>query len=432
MRGGIKMTKQNIDLLITNIGKCLTLEGPKRARTGAEMKELGEIEKAAIAIVDGKIFAVGTEQEVLEQLKNHAITEQIDAGGALVTPGLVDPHTHLVHGGSREHELALKIEGVPYLEILSRGGGILSTVRSTIEASEQELYDQAWKSLNEMLLHGTTTVEAKSGYGLNLDVELKQLRVAHQLDEKHPIDLVHTFMGAHAIPLEYKEDPERFVDLLINEMIPEVARLGLAEFCDIFCEQGVFSVEQSRRILSAAREHGMKLKIHADEIVSLGGAELAAELQCRSAEHLMATDDKGIQAMKDSGVIGVLLPATSFNLATGKFAPARKMIEAGMAIALSTDYNPGSSPTESMQMVQTCGCLYLRMTPAEVLTATTINAAYAIDRGDQVGSLEVGKKADIVIWKSKNLEYIPYHFGINHVDHVIKAGKLVVNKGQLV
>lgn len=426
------MAKQTIDLLITNIGKCLTLKGPNRARAGSEMRELGEIENAAIAINDGKIMAIGTEQEMMEQLKDCDIIEQLDADGALVTPGLVDPHTHLVHGGSREHELALKIEGVPYLEILARGGGILSTVRSTTEASEQELFDQAWKSLNEMLLHGTTTVEAKSGYGLSLDTELKQLRVAHQLDEQHPIDLVHTFMGAHAIPLEYKEDPERFVDLLIDKMIPEVARLGLAEFCDIFCEQGVFNVEQSRRILSAAREHGMKLKIHADEIVSLGGAELAAELRCRSAEHLMATDDAGIQAMKESGVIGVLLPATSFNLAMGKYAPARKMIEAGMAIALSTDYNPGSSPTESMQMVQTCGCLYLRMIPAEVLTATTINAAYAIDRGDQVGSLEIGKKADIVIWKNKNLEYIPYHFGINHVNYVIKAGRLVVDQGRLV
>lgn len=426
------MAEQNIDLLITNIGKCLTLSGPNRARIGEEMKELREIEKAAIAIHGGKIYAIGTEQEVLEQVKGKPIMEQIDAEGKLVTPGLVDPHTHLVHGGSREHELALKIEGVPYLDILAKGGGILSTVRHTREASAEELYNQAWASLDQMLMHGTTTVEAKSGYGLNLETEIKQLEVAHQLDQKHPIDLVHTFMGAHAIPLDYKADPDRFVDLIIEEMLPEIARLGLAEFCDIFCEQGVFSVEQSRRILSAAREHGLKLKIHADEIVSLGGAELAAELQCRSAEHLMATNDEGIQAMQQAGVIGVLLPATSFNLATGKYAPARKMINAGMAIALSTDYNPGSSPTESMQMVHTCGCLYLRMTPAEVLTATTINAAYAIDRGDEVGSLEVGKKADVVIWKTRNFEYIPYHFGINHVDRVIKAGRLVVEDGRVI
>lgn len=426
------MANKQIDLLITNIGTALTLAGPQRARVGAEMKEVGAVSQAAIAIVDGTIYAIGTETDVLAQISAYDVAKRIDAGGRLVTPGLVDPHTHLVHGGSREHELALKIEGVPYLEILARGGGILSTVRATTAASEAELYDQAWQSLNEMLLHGTTTVEAKSGYGLDLDVELKQLRVAHELDAEHPIDIVHTFMGAHAIPTAYKEDPEQFVNLLVDVMIPEVAKRGMAEFCDVFCEQGVFSVEQSRRILTAARAHGLKLKIHADEIVSLGGAELAAELQCRSAEHLMATSEQGITRMAESGVIGVLLPATSFNLATGTYAPARAMIDAGMAIALSTDYNPGSSPTESMQFVQTCACLYLRMTPAEVLTATTINAAFAIDRGDTVGSLEVGKQADIVLWKTDNFDYVPYHFGINHVDKVFKGGRLVVDGGRIV
>jgi len=422
---------KTVDLLITNIGKCLTLAGPKRARIGKEMREIGEIEEAAIAVANGKIVAVGREKDVLQQIKGANPARTIDANGRLVTPGLVDPHTHLVHGGSREHELALKIEGVPYLEILARGGGILSTVRATRQASEEELYAQAYASLNRMLLHGTTTVEAKSGYGLSLEAERKQLRVAHRLDQEHPIDLVHTFMGAHAVPDEYKSNPDGYVDLIIEEMIPVIASEGLAEFCDIFCERGVFTVEQSRRILLAARQHGLKLKIHADEIEALGGSELAGELRCTSAEHLMDTGDTGIESLKNGGVIAVLLPATSFNLAIGRYAPARKMIEKGVAVALSTDYNPGSSPTESMQIVMTCASLYLRMRPEEVLTAVTINAAYAIDRGEQVGSLEVGKKADIVLWNSKNLEYIPYHFGVNHVDTVIKAGRVVVEHGIL-
>lgn len=422
------MTK--IDLLITNIGSCLTLAGPARVRVGNELKDVGEIRGAAIAISDGHIVAVGSEQQVKEQLRGATILEHLDAQGRLVTPGLVDPHTHLVHAGSREHELALKIEGVPYLEILARGGGILHTVRHTRAATKELLYAQAKESLDQMLLHGTTTVEAKSGYGLNLETEIMQLEVAHQLDEHHPMDIVHTFMGAHAVPEEFKGQEDEYVDLVLKEMIPEIARRQLAEFCDVFCEKGVFSVEQSRRILQTAKKYGMKLKIHADEIEVLGGSQLAAQMGCRSAEHLMATDEEGIKALAEAGVIGVLLPATSFNLATGKFAPARKMIEAGMGIALATDYNPGSSPTESMQMVQTIACLYLRMTPAEVWTATTINAAYAIDRGDEIGSLEVGKKADIVLWNCNNFEYIPYHFGINHVHTVIKNGKVVVENGK--
>lgn len=425
------MVDKKIDLLITNIGTCITVSGPDRPRVNEEMQELGEIHGAAIAISDGKILCIGTVHEVMKEIQGMTVIHRINAGGKLVTPGLVDPHTHLVHAGSREHELAMKLEGIPYMEILARGGGILRTVRDTLEASEAELVQQGFQSLNQMLLHGTTTVEAKSGYGLTVEGELKQLRVAKELDSIHPIDLVHTFLGAHAIPLEYRDNPDRYVEIVINEMIPAVAEEQLAEFCDVFCEHGVFTVDQSRRILQQAAKYGMKLKLHADELEPFGGAELAAELGCVSADHLVAASDAGLIEMKNKGVIAVLLPATSFNLCTGKYARARRMIELGLPVALSTDYNPGSSPTESMQMVMTLACLQLRMLPAEVIVASTINAAYAIGRGREIGSLETGKKADILIWNAPNIQYIPYHFGINHVHTVIKNGKIVVENGSL-
>ncbi|SHE77482.1 imidazolonepropionase [Seinonella peptonophila] len=421
---------KTIDRLIYEIGKLYTLRGPARPRSGSEMQEVSVIENAAIAIAQGQIVAVGKEEEVRQQLKDTTIVEELNAKGRIVTPGFVDPHTHLVHGGSREHELSLKLQGVSYLDILAQGGGILSTVRSTRQATEEELYRQAKKSLDRMLILGATTVEAKSGYGLTLTNELKQLRVAKMLNERHPIELVSTFMGAHAIPEEYKGDSEAFVQIVIEEMLPEVKARGLAEFCDVFCEKGVFTVEESRRILTAAQKLGFGLKIHADEIESLGGAELAGELNCISAEHLLAASDKGLQAMADHGVIAVCLPATSFNLGVSP-ARVRRMIELNLAVALSTDYNPGSSPTESPQMVMTLGCLQLKMTPEEVLTAMTINAAYAINRGKQVGSIEIGKQADLVIFDTTNLAYIPYHFGINHVDTVLKKGDIVVQRGQL-
>lgn len=421
-----------IDLLIHNIGLLATLQGPNRARCGDEMSEVGYISQAAIAISAGKIVAVGPEEEVLKQVKNNTVKQKMDAKGCFVTPGLVDPHTHLVHGGSRENELDLKLKGVPYLDILARGGGILSTVRATRSASEDELYHKAKKSLDTMLLYGATTVEAKSGYGLTLEDELKQLRVTKRLQENHTVDLVSTFMGAHAVPVEYKGQGKEYIRLIINKMLPEVKRQGLAEFCDVFCEDGVFSVEESREILLAARELGFGLKIHADEIEPLGGAELAGELDTISAEHLLAATDEGLASMAEAGVIGVCLPATSFNLRAKQHAQARKMIELGVPIALSTDYNPGSSPTESPQIVMTMGCLNLGMTPEEVLTAMTINAAYAIGRGDVVGSIEVGKQADIVLFDAKNLAYLPYHFGINHVDTVVKRGEVVIKEKQIV
>ncbi|MGZ6550737.1 MAG: imidazolonepropionase [Tumebacillaceae bacterium] len=422
---------ERIDLLVTGIGRLVTPPG-NEPRYGDEMREVREIEGAAVAIREGRIALVGPAEEVLAALDGVEIAETFDVGGRMVTPGLVDPHTHLVHGGSREHELALKRSGMPYLEILAQGGGILSTVKSTRAASEQELYDKAHKSLDEMLLNGVTTVEAKSGYGLTVEDELKQLRVAKQLNESHPLDVVSTFMGAHAVPPEYKGRAEEYVDLVVNEMLPKVADEGLAEYCDVFCEHGVFSVEQSRRILLEGKRNGLIPKIHADEIESLMGAELAGEVGAISAEHLLAATDEGLAELASGGVIPVLLPGTSFNLGLTKHARARDMIDKyELPVALSTDYNPGSCPTESIQLIIALASLNLKMLPEEILTACTINAANALGRGFDIGSIEVGKRADLTIFDAPNLAYLPYHFGINHTFGVIKNGKVAVWNRQI-
>lgn len=423
---------ERIDLLLTGIGRLVTPPGDY-PRFGKEMKQVYELTNAAIAIRDGRIALLGAEADVCAELTGVEIVETLDVGGRLVTPGLVDPHTHLVHGGSREHELALKRSGVPYLEILAQGGGILSTVRATRAASEEELYQKARRSLDEMLLNGVTTVEAKSGYGLDTDTELKQLRVAKKLNESHAVDLVSTFMGGHAVPPEYKGREDEYVDRIVREMLPKVAEEGLAEFCDVFCEQGVFSVEQSRRILLEGKRNGFIPKIHADEIESLGGAELAGEVGAISAEHLLACSDRGLQEMADAGVIPVLLPGTSFNLGLTRHARARDMIDRfNLPVALSTDYNPGSCPTESIQLIIALASVNLKMMPEEILTACTINAANALGRGFDIGSIQAGKRADLVIFDAPNLAYLPYHFGINHTYGVIKNGQAVVWGRQLI
>ncbi|SFS54959.1 imidazolonepropionase [Paenibacillus sp. BC26] len=422
---------ERIDLLVTGIGRLITPIG-NAPRYGGEMKELREITNAAIAIQGGRIALVGSEEDVTNRLQGVEIAQTLDARGYLVTPGLVDPHTHLVHGGSREHELALKRAGVPYLDILAQGGGILSTVQATRASSEQQLYDKAYRSLDIMLMQGVTTVEAKSGYGLTLDDELKQLRTAKRLNEIHPIDVVSTFMGAHAVPPEYKGRTHDYVDL-VCDMLAEVAQQGLAEFCDVFCEHGVFTVEQSRRILLEGRGLGLLPKIHADEIESLGGTELAGEVGAISAEHLLAASDEGLRMLASNGVIPVLLPGTSFNLGLNKHARARDMIDRfNLPVSLSTDYNPGSCPTESIQLVIMLASLNLKMTPEEILTACTINAANAIGRGNQIGSIEVGKHADLTLFDAPNLAYLPYHFGINHTYGVIKNGNVAVWDRQIV
>ena len=418
-----------VDLVIKNIGKLVTCKGLERPKVGQEMNELEIIEDAYIAIKDGKIIDIGTKNDYKKIINNYTKIE--DVKGLLVTPGLIDSHTHLVHGGSRENEFSKKLSGLPYIEILKQGGGILSTVESTKEASSEELYDKAKKSLDRMLEFGVTTVEAKSGYGLELDTEIKQLKVAKDLEKKHPVDLVHTFLGAHAIPIEYKENHKPFIDIIVDEMMPKVKELGLAEFCDVFCEEGVFTIEETEYILSKAKEMGYKLKIHADEIVSLGGAELSAKLKCTSSDHLMAASEEGLKMMAENNVIANILPGTSFNL-NKAYADARKMIELGVPVALSSDYNPGSCPSENLQFVMQLGCLGLKMTPNEVLNAVTINAAYAIDRQNEIGSIEIGKKADLVVFDAPNVEYLMYHFGINHVDRVYKSGVLAVENKQVV
>lgn len=418
-----------MDLIIKNIGKLVTMEGSFLPKTGKEMNELTILENAYIAVVEGKIFKVGTGEDYKALVGENTIID--DASGMLVTPGLVDSHTHLVHGGSRENEFSKKLNGVPYIQILQEGGGILSTVNSTKKATFDELYKKAKKSLDRMLEFGVTTVEEKSGYGLELETEVKQLQVAHKLDKDHPVDLVHTFLGAHAVPVEYKSNSEAYIKLLVEDIMPKVKELDLAEFCDVFCEEGVFSVQESDYILSKAKEMGYKLKIHADEIVPIGGAELAAKLGCISADHLMAASEQGLKDMAQKGVIANILPGTSFNL-NKPSADCRKMIDLNVPISLSSDYNPGSCPSENLQLVMQLGCLNLKMTPNEVLTAVTINAAHCVDRATEIGSIEIGKKADIAVFDAPNVEYLMYHFGINHIDRVYKEGRLVVKNKHVV
>ena len=416
------------DLIIKNIDNLITLKGPNRPRVKEKMKEIGLIKNGIVAINKDKIIYVG-EGELPSNIETHENTIFLDGKGKTVTPGLVDSHTHLVHGGSREHELSMKLNGAKYLDILEAGGGIHSTVNATRKASFEELYKKAKKSLDIMLGYGVTTVEAKSGYGLDdFDTEIKQMEVAKKLDKDHPVDVVSTFLGAHAIPLKYKDNPRKFVDIIVNEMIPEVAKRHLAKFCDVFCEKGVFTVAESKEILEAGLNHGLLAKVHADEIESLGGAELAAEVGCITADHLVSASDKGIKLMAEKGVIANLLPATSFNLQSGQFAKARKMIDEGVAVALSTDYNPGSCPTENMQLVMSFASIIMKLTPEEVITAATINGASSLKLEDEIGSIEVGKKADIVMFDVPNLDYMIYHFGINHTGKVVKNGKIVFEK----
>ena len=350
--------------------------------------------------------------------------EVIDARGKTIVPGFVDAHTHLVHGGSRENELAMKLSGKSYMEIHEAGGGILSTVRSTRALSEKELTEKALRSLRVMLQHGTTTVEAKSGYDLDLETELKCLKVAKKLNELQPIQIISTYMGAHATPPEFG-DTDEYLDFVIERVLPEIKAQGIAEFVDAFCEKGIFSVEQTRRVLSEAKKLGFKLKVHADEIESFGGAELAAELGAISAEHLMAISEQGIEALAKSGTVAVVLPATSFFLMAPQYAPAKKMIESGVCVAIATDYNPGSSPTENIQQAMWNACFKMKLSPEQIFRGVTINAAKAICRERIVGSLEKGKQADLLVLNAPSLEYALYHFGVNSVRQVWKQGKKV-------
>lgn len=405
-----------IDLLIKNAEEIITLDGPNQPRTKQEMNELGIIKKGMLAIDDDIIIDMGTTLD-------YDANQIIDATDHIVLPGFIDPHTHLVFSGSREFELDWKLHGLSYMDIKQKGGGIDYTVNHTRAASFKSLYEQSKKRLDTMLSYGTTTCEAKSGYGLNLETEQRILDVQNQLHKDTPLDIVSTFLGAHAIPKE--TTAEDYVQLVIDEMIPMAKQR--AEFCDVFCEKGFFNVDQSKRILEAGKKQGLTPKIHADELVDSNGGMLAAEIGAISAEHLLKTNTQSIQKMAEENVIGVMLPGTPFSLMMNDYAPARKMIDAGMPIALATDLNPNCY-VENMQFMIQLGCFNMRMTPAEAITAATFNAACAINRNDHLGSLAKGKQADILLLGIPNHQMIPYHFGVNHVSTVIKKGNIIKQK----
>jgi imidazolonepropionase len=413
--------------IIMHASELVTLRGPKRYRAKSEMSELSIIPDGAVAVSDGVIEGVGRTESVL---KEHDATgvERIDASGKLVLPGLVDPHTHLVFAGSREFELELKLKGKGYLEILAAGGGILRTVADTRAASEDELYRQAAPRLESMIAHGSTTIEAKSGYGLDRDAEMRILRTVKRLDDAYPVDLVPTFMGAHAVPPEFQGRPDDYVGFVVGDVLPAVSREGLAKFCDVFCESGAFDQAQSRRVLEAAKALGMGVKIHADEFTSSGGAELAAELGAASADHLARPSDDGIMAMARKDIVGVMLPGTPYTSMSGSYPDARRLIDLGVPVALGTDLNPNCW-NESMQFTISLACYKMRMTPAEALTASTVNAAAALGLEKKIGTLEHGKRADIVIMGVRSHAMVPCRFGTNLCELVMKDGKVAWRKG---
>ena len=403
-------------LLITNIGILATPLGTG-PRKGPDQGKIKLLKDAWVLMEDGVIVHVGTGPAP-------AADSVIDAQGSLVTPGLVDAHTHLIFGGWRQNELGLKLRGKTYLEIQNGGGGIQSTTNATRQATEEELTRKAAQALDEMMSFGVTTCEAKSGYGLATEHELKALQVIENLSRRRPMDIVPTFMGAHLVPAEYKQDREAYIRLVCEEMIPKVKEQGIARYCDVFCEADTFTVEESRRILEAGRQYGLIPKIHADEIEAIGGSQLAEEVGAISAEHLIVCPPEGIASLARGGVIACLLPATSFYLGAG-FAPARDMVSAGVPVAMATDFNPGSCPCLNLQFVINLGCLKYKLTPEEVLTAVTLNAAAAIGLADKVGSVEPGKQGDLVIWKAPDLDYICYRMGSSLVKTVVKKGVVV-------
>lgn len=412
------------DLLIKNLASLATSTGAT-AKGGKEMGMLLELENPWVLIRDGLIYKIGGE----ELLQEASHPEILDGKGQTLLPGFVDPHTHLVFGGTREEEFSMRLRGESYMAIMEKGGGIKYSVRKTREASFEELYDTAWKTLQSMASLGITTVEAKSGYGLEKETELKQLRVVQALQKKSPVEIVSTFMGAHDIPVEFKGRDQEFLKYLTEEVLPVVKEENLAEFGDIFTEKNVFNVDDSRAYLLKMREAGLKLKIHADEINDLGGAALAAELSLTSADHLLKASDEGLQKMKERGVIPVLLPLTAFSLKE-ESARGRYMIDQGMPVAMGTDFNPGSCYSFSVPLMLSLGTLYMGMSPEEALTAVTLNSAAALNRAHRMGTIEPGKEADLILIDAPSYRFLTYHFGMNLVTTTLKKGKIIFRKNQ--
>lgn len=418
-------TSPQATLLVENIGQLVTMRGPV-PRIGPAMRELDIVKNAAVAVAGDSIIAVGSTDEVRRTLSLSEKCIVIDAPGVVVTPGLVDPHTHPVFSATREDEFELRLQGKSYMEIANAGGGIRRSVRDLRTTPTDVLKQKTLRRLDRFLSHGVTTIEAKSGYGLSTESELRQLKIIRELGTQHSLEMVPTFLGAHDFPDEFRSDREGYVRLIIEEMIPAVAADMLAEFSDIFCEEGVFSVDQSRRIQQAAASHGLKLKFHADELTCSHGAELAASMHAVSADHLVYSSDTGIRALARSGTAAVLLPGTTFSLGGTQYARARTMIDEGVVVALSTDCNPGSSNSESMPMIISLAAMVLRMTAAETLTAATVNAAYAANRAGRIGVLAEGRQADLVIWDMADYRELPYHYGVNLARTVVKKGRVVI------
>jgi imidazolonepropionase len=417
----------NGNLVIEHASQLVTCSGFE-AKQGKDMNNLHVIRDGAVIIEGGVIKHVGDTEAVLGNFDRTGF-KTIDAKRKAVLPGFVDSHTHFVFGGYRAEEFSWRLRGDSYMKILERGGGILSTVEATRNTTREQLFETGKRRLDSMLSFGVTTVEGKSGYGLDRQTEIKQLEVMADLDENHPIDIARTFLGAHALPTDYKEREVAFVNYMIEKVMPEVADRKLAEFCDVFCEKDVFSISQSRRLLLKAKEMGFKLKIHADEIVQLGGAELAAELGAVSADHLLQASDEGIRRIAEGKVVATLLPGTAFSLKE-PYARGRHMIDNNCAVALATDLNPGSCFTESIPLIIALATLYMDMTTEEAITALTINGAAALDSAHTIGSMDVGKRGDVVVLEFPSYEFIPYHLGVSTVEKVVKNGNLVFDRKQ--
>lgn len=418
------------DLVIRNCDQIVTPEGPA-PKLGKSMGRVSVTKNGFIASKKGTIIEIGKEPEFKKKIRLEKGAKEIDGTGMTAVPGFVDSHTHLPFAGSREHEFSLRIQGATYQELAAQGMGIQTTVKATRLISKKKLTSLCLQRLDSMLLHGTTTVEAKSGYGLNLKDEIKQLETLKDVNTLHPIDIIPTFLGAHEVPKEYKTRKKDYINLLTHSILPEVKKKNLAVFFDVFCEEGVYSLEETRKLTQAALKAGFKLRIHVDEFVPLGGTELAAELKAASADHLIAITDTGINSLASGSTVATLLPGVSFFLMLDKKAPARKLIDKGAAVALATDFNPGSSMTESMLFIMQLGVYSLRMTIEEALTAVTLNPAFSLGRENRAGSLEKGKDMDLILFDAPNYQYIVYHFGVNTVKYVIKKGEILVRDGSL-